>query len=78
MTQTQHEPHTLTVNVPSIPYGPDLPVHERDADYYRHAAQGIRHMTRGGHGKFAGSNLTEAVAQLCDAAADALIQAGRS
>ncbi|PPF56074.1 hypothetical protein C5B94_03905 [Clavibacter michiganensis] len=71
MTSTQHEPHTITVAVPSVPYGPDLPARQRDADYYRSAARSIR--TRAQRGQaFAGSNVTETVAKLCDAAADAL------
>lgn len=67
-----HPPHVLTVAIPSIPYGPILvPVREADADYYRAAAKNIRHQ-KAQSNAFAGSNLTEAVARLCEATAEAL------
>jgi len=60
------------VAVPVIPFGPEgVPRNVRDAKYYHQAARNIRyHASRGN--SFAGSNLTESVAKLCDAAADAL------
>jgi hypothetical protein len=62
----------VLVNVPHIPFGPNgMPGNFPDADYYRSAARVIRHQANVG-GSFAGSNLTEAVAKLCDNAADAL------
>jgi len=65
-------PHTRTVSIPSVPYGPeDVPIEQADADYYRAAARNIRHAKSRGQ-SFAGSNLTETVAKLCDAVADAL------
>lgn len=67
-----HPPHTLIVAIPSVPYGPaGTPVREADADYYRAAARNIRHQKAQGNA-FAGSNLTETVAKLCEAAAEAL------
>lgn len=67
-----HSPHVLTVNVPSIPYGPQgVSVERADADYYRAAARNIRHHAQRGNA-FAGSNLTETVAKPCEAAAEAL------
>lgn len=69
-----HPPYLLTVAVPSVPFGPTgVPVREADADYYRAAARNIRHHKALGNA-FAGSNLTETVARLCEAAADALDQ----
>lgn len=65
-------PHVLTVTVPSVPYGPEgVPVEQADADYYRAAARNIRRAKQRGN-SFAGSNLTETVAKLCDAVADSL------
>lgn len=64
--------HELEVAVPMVPYGPDgIPQAEADARYYRLAARNIRHRVRRGD-VFAGSNLSESVARLCAAAADAL------
>lgn len=63
------------VKIPHVPFGPKgVPQIEADANYYREAARNIRfHAERGtGVAKFAGSNLTEAVARLCEAAAEAL------
>lgn len=62
----------LPVSVPSVPHGPEgVPVTWADADYYRSAARNIRYAAQ--HGRsFAGSNLTETVAKLCEAAAEAL------
>ena len=67
-----HPQHVLTLAVPSVPYGPEgVPLEQADADYYRAAARNIRYAQQ--HGRsFAGSNLTETVAKLCDAVADAL------
>jgi hypothetical protein len=64
--------HIITVNVPTVPFGPEgIPMHERDAKYYREAARNIRfHASRGR--AFSGSNVTETVARLCVAVADAL------
>lgn len=64
--------HTRTLNIPSIPGGPDgIPVTEADANYYKSAARNIRWHFRNGE-SFAGSNVTETVARLCEAAANAL------
>lgn len=64
--------HLREVVVPMVPFGPvGVPQAEADARYYRHAARNIRSAASRG-GAFAGSNLTEAVARLCEAAADAL------
>lgn len=64
--------HTVTLNVPSVPHGPvGVDPAVADADYYRAAARNIRHAKSRGQ-KFAGSNLTETVAALCDAVADVL------
>lgn len=64
--------HHLMVAIPSIPYGPvGIPEAAADADYYRAAARNIRHAKAQGNA-FAGSNLTESVAKLCEAAAEAL------
>lgn len=58
--------HLLHVNVPSIPNAPKhVTQRAADADYYRAAARSIRHQASNGHA-FAGSNVTEAVARLCD------------
>jgi hypothetical protein len=65
-------PHVLTVTVPSVPHGPiGVPVEQADADYYRAAARNIRYAKQRGR-SFAGSNLTETVAKLCDAVAESL------
>lgn len=62
----------LAVAVPAVPYGPaGVPADRANAGYYRSAAKNIRyHASRGR--SLMGSNLTEAVARLCDATADAL------
>lgn len=61
------------VVIPSVPNGPaGLSQRESDAMYYREAAYLIRWHAEQGR-PFAGSNLTEAVAQLCEAAAAALV-----
>lgn len=67
----------LAVKVPPIPFGPEgVPADLANARYYRSAAKNIRyHASRGR--SFSGSNLTEAVARLCDAAADALYKRNR-
>lgn len=67
---TEREP--LPVVIPKVPYGPlGVPQDQADADYYLSAAENIRyHQSRGN--SFAGSNLTEAVARLCEAVAAAL------
>jgi hypothetical protein len=60
------------VSIPHVPHGPQgVAQDEADADYYRKAAENIRYHKVHGHA-FAGSNVTEAVAKLCEAAADAL------
>jgi hypothetical protein len=60
------------VYVPHIPFGPlGVTANLADADYYRSAARNIRHQANVGQ-PFAGSNVTEAVAELCDNAAEAL------
>jgi hypothetical protein len=62
----------VLVNVPHIVFGPDgMPGHFTDAECYRSAARNIRHQANVGE-PFAGPNVTEAVAKLCDNAADAL------
>ena len=72
MSLDRHQPHTLIIDVPSVPYGPiGVPVEQADADYYRAAARNIRHAKSRGN-SFAGSNLTETVARLCDSVAEAL------
>lgn len=54
------------MEVPSIPYGPvGIPALEADGQYYRGAAANIRHQMRQNNA-FAATNLTEAVAKLCD------------
>jgi hypothetical protein len=64
--------HTLKLKVPSVPFGPlGVPAEKADADYYRAAARNIRYGQEQGR-SFAGSNLTETVAKLCDAVAEAL------
>jgi len=64
--------HTRVVGIPSVPFGPQgVEVVKADADYYRAAARNIRSMARRGE-SFTGSNLTETVAKLCEAAAEAL------
>ncbi len=72
MRPDHHQPHVLTINIPSVPYGPKgISAEQADAAYYRSAARNIRyHKLRGD--SFAGSNLTETVAKLCDSVADAL------
>ncbi|WP_144719264.1 hypothetical protein [Agrococcus jejuensis] len=66
----QHEPREVVI--PSVPFGPIGVPHARaDANYYRLAARNIRSAAARGGG-FAGSNLTETVARLCEAAAEAL------
>lgn len=63
-----------TIKIPTVPGGPKhLTPAQSDAMYYREAAANIRWNFR--HAKnegFAGSNVTEAVARLCEAAAEAL------
>ena len=72
MSPDHHDPHTLTVSVPSVPYGPKgVPSEQADAAYYRSAARNIRYRASRGN-SFAGSNLTETVAKLCDLVAEAL------
>lgn len=72
MSVDRNQPHILSINIPSVPYGPEgVPVEQADADYYRAAARNIRHAQQSGR-SFAGSNLTETVARLCDSVADAL------
>lgn len=64
--------HVVTVKVPTVPFGPKgIPAREADADYYRAAARNIRFQASRGNA-FAGSNLTETVARLCDAVAEVL------
>lgn len=64
--------HRVLLDVPSVPYGPrHVTPSEADADYYRAAAAHIRSQARRGEA-FAGSNLTESVARLCEAASAAL------
>lgn len=67
----------LAVDVPPIPFGPEgVPEDKANAGYYRAAAKNIRyHASRGR--SVMGSNLTEAVARLCDATADALYERHR-
>jgi hypothetical protein len=68
----------VLVNVPHIVFGPkDAPARAPDAQYYRSAARNIRHQANVGQ-PFAGPNVTEAVAKLCDNAADALDPFGRA
>jgi hypothetical protein len=64
--------YEVLVNVPHPPFGPKgMPENLEDADYYRNAARNIRHQANVGV-SFAGPNVTEAVAKLCDNAAEAL------
>ena len=68
----RHQPRVLLVDVPRVPYGPaGLSETQADADYYRAAARNIRHQAERGN-PFAGSNVTEAVARLCENVATAL------
>lgn len=64
--------HQVQVTVPSVPFGPEgVEPRVADASYFRSAARNIRfHKQRGQ--SFSGSNVTETVAALCEAAADAL------
>lgn len=63
--------HIRTVVIPSVPHGPKgVALAQADADYYREAALRIR--SQFPKSRFAGSNLTETVARLCEAAAVAL------
>ena len=72
MSADHHPPHAVAINVPSVPYGPKgISAEKADAGYYRSAARTIRHAAQRGQ-SFAGSNLTETVAKLCDSVADAL------
>lgn len=58
--------------IPSVPHGPlGVPADAADADYFRSAARNIRAQAQRGNA-FSGSNVTETVAKLCDAAAAAL------
>lgn len=60
------------VAIPHVPHGPvGVAPEAASADYYRSAAENIRFQAERGR-SFAGSNLTEAVAQLCEQAAVAL------
>lgn len=68
---TAAQPHIAVVSIPRVPFGPEGAPRTVDARYYRDAARNIRSQAERGNG-FAGSNLTESVARLCDAAADAL------
>jgi hypothetical protein len=62
----------LKVDIPHIPFGTkDVPARWADIQYYRTAASTIRHQANVGQ-PFAGPNVTEAVAKLCDNAAEAL------
>jgi hypothetical protein len=61
----------VLVNVPHIVFGFGVQGNLADADYYRSAAREIRHQANVGQ-PFAGSLVTEAVAKLCDNAAEAL------
>lgn len=64
--------HVRTIEIPSIPAGPvGVPAEHADAAYYRDAAASIRWHFHYGT-SFAGSNLTETVAKLCETAAQAL------
>lgn len=64
--------HAVVVFVPSVPHGPEgVDAREADADYYREAARNIRFQAERGNA-FSGSNVTEAVAQLCEAVARSL------
>ena len=64
--------HILTVEVPTVPFGPEnIPVVDRDATYYREAAKNIRYQAMQDN-RFAGSNVTETVARLCIAVAKSL------
>lgn len=64
--------HERAVAIPGVMYGPlGIEPAKADADYYRAAARNIRYHKERGNA-FAGSNLTEAVAKLCEAAAEAL------
>jgi hypothetical protein len=66
----------VLVHVPHIPFGPKgIPKNLADANYYRSVAKTIRHQANVGQ-PFAGSNVPEAVAKLCDNAADALYALG--
>jgi hypothetical protein len=68
----------VLVTVPHIPFGPKgMPENLAEADYYRSAARNIRYQANVGE-PFAGPNVTEAVAKLCDNAADALDPFGRA
>ncbi|PPF39949.1 hypothetical protein [Pseudoclavibacter sp. AY1H1] len=61
--------------VPSVPFPPaGTTENSADADYYRSAAESIRFQASRGNA-FAGSNVTETVAKLCDAVADSLTAA---
>lgn len=72
MTATKPAGYTVTVDVPSVPFGPlGVPPHEADSAYYRNAARNIRSAWSRGT-EFACSNLTETVARLCEAAAEAI------
>lgn len=62
----------VTVNVPRIPFAPHGDPDSVDADYYREGARNIRFNAGLGKSSIGGSNLTEVVAALCDAVADAL------
>lgn len=63
--------HVEIVAIPRVPHGPEgIDPRKADADYYREAARNIRFQFP--KSRFAGSNLTEAVARLCEAAAKAL------
>lgn len=63
--------HVEVVEIPSVPFGRDGDPRTVDAEYYREAARNIRFQAVSGNA-FAGSNLTETVAKLCIAAAEAL------
>ncbi len=67
---------SIPVTVPSVPYGPaGVQRDVADADYYRAAARSIRSQAMRGEA-FSGSNVTETVALLCEAAAEALLGQG--
>ncbi|PRI11899.1 hypothetical protein [Leucobacter massiliensis] len=75
MTNTA-ERAPIPVAIPTVPFGPETSTRDSaDAGYYREAARNIRYQAMRGNA-FSGSHVTEAVAQLCDAVADALSSPG--
>lgn len=65
-------PHVEVVEIPFVPFPPEGDPRTVDAMFYREAARNIRYAARGGASVIGGSNLTETVAALCVAAAEAL------